>query len=124
MSCCQQITINRDGVAHTVTLPVWLPSRGWSLSRKGYVMWTSRGPRFKRGSRLHRIIVETMTGETLPDDVHVHHQDSNPRNCCPLNLIMCPQSFNPRSAIRDPFTGRFLSAREYRRRYARPQQAA
>ena len=120
---CHEIIINRHGRAHHVRLPVWLPKRGWSITPKGYVFWSSRSPRIKRGTRAHRLTVETLTGSPLPDSIHVHHIDGNTRNCCPMNLCAMPAEFNPRSTIRDPFNGQFLSLREYRRRYARPNAA-
>jgi len=97
-----------------------LPERGWSIHSKGYLIYSSKPPvkGMKRGVYLHReVIRRLMKVEVLPNEIHVHHQNHNKQCACPHNLIAMPMCMNPRSAIRDPHTGEFMSLKEYRRRY-------
>jgi hypothetical protein len=104
-----------------VRLPDFLPEKGWQIdtTRKGYLRWTSRGTGagIKRGARAHRVVVERLAGRPLTEEVHVHHMDFDKLNNCPCNLILMPASLNPSSARRDPYTGEFMSAAAYQRRY-------
>lgn len=114
---CVEIRVGARGV----WVPEWdlVPRRGWQVRKKGnYVQWVGRcknGPR--RGVRLHRFIVEILVGRRLESWEQVHHQDFDPLNNRPLNLLLLPGEFNPRSQLQDPFTGRFLSKGEWERRY-------
>lgn len=106
-----------------VTLADWLPKNGWSFDDKGYVIYTSRRKQclIKRGEKLHRVTMRVLMidkGIELTDEMHVHHQDFNKANNCPCNLIACPMLFNPRSAVRCPYTGRYMSKDEYLRMVA------
>jgi len=110
-----QLSIN--GVR--VYAPDWIPRTGWSIHRKGYVVYTSRGLRhnIKRGEYMHRLVIERLRGWPLRDFEHVHHQDFDKRNNHPDNLVVMPHVLNPRSACRCPYTGRFLSVDAYRVRF-------
>ncbi len=110
------VTITVKGKAARIAS--FLPTRGWTLHSKGYLIWTSRGTRLRRGTRAHRAAIERLMGEPLSPDVHVHHQDFDKLNCCPCNLIVMPAAFNPSCALRDPYTGEFLSRVQWERRYA------
>jgi len=91
------------------------PLGNWSLSTKGYPRFHS-GP--LRGRYVHRVVWEQIAGRLLPDRWHVHHQDFCKTNFDGLNLIACPPEFNPASQLRDPYTGQYLSAAQWERRYA------
>ena len=102
-----------------VRAPAWLTRKGWSIHRKGYVYYTSRAvkPGIKRGQFMHRVIVEKIIGRPLLEREQIHHQDFNKTNNCWCNLLIIDPEFNPSSARRDPFTGEFMSASEWQRRY-------
>lgn len=108
----------RVGGCH-VRMPSWLPRKGWSIHSKGYVIYTSRSlsSGIRRGARMHRLVVERIIGRALTEDEQVHHQDFNKTNNCYCNLILLPSLFNPSCALRDPYTGEFLSLEQWRRRY-------
>lgn len=78
-------------------------------------------PRLSSGSHkrkyLHRAVFEVVAGRPVRAGFTVHHM--NGKLCtCPHQLLECPVEFNPRTEIRDPHTGQFLSKREYANRYA------
>ena len=114
-ACCKPILASRQ----IARVGFNMPSKGWSLNAKGYVIWTSRRTNcvLKRGALAHRAIVETLLGRELPFDIQVHHQDGNKLNCCPFNLIAMPRGMNPSNATRDPYTGEYMSKDLYVRRY-------
>lgn len=56
-------------------------------------------------------------GDVLPSHLHVHHQNFNKLDNRPENLIVMPQELNPSGALRDPFTGEFMSVAQWERRY-------
>lgn len=96
-----------------------LPTRGWSLHSKGYVIYTSRRTNagIKRGARLHREVWERVAGRKLEAWQHVGHMDFCKVNCCPENLLAAPAAFNPAVILQDPYTGQFLSKSQWLRRY-------
>ena len=96
-----------------------MPQRGWSIHTKGYVIYTSRRKRggLRRGISLHRAVLEFLLGRRLTEDEHVHHQDFNKRHNDPSNLILMCAALNPTGALRDPYTGQYLSPRAWARRY-------
>jgi hypothetical protein len=108
---------------HRVTLPAWMPVRGWRIEAgtrrsdgTGYLRWNSTKP-FKLNKRAHRLVVEHLLGRELRRDEVVHHQDFDKLNNLPSNLIIMPECLNPSTANRDPYTGQFLTRTEYIRRY-------
>ena len=104
-------------------IPEFLPQKGWSIHTKGYVIYTSRATRpetnkgLKRGKSLHVAIAEHQLGRPLEDGEVVHHQNFNKRCACDFNFVIMPACFNPSGAMRDPYTGEFLSRDGYLRRY-------
>lgn len=101
-----------------VTAPEWVPRKGWSVHSKGYIIYTSRKKdSIKRGTRLHRFVMERVLGRPLVEGEHVHHMDFHKTNNCYCNLLLLPCEFNPSCALRDPYTGQFMSISEYQRRY-------
>lgn len=88
----------------------------WVLNPpKNYPRFTSG--RF-RNKYVHRAVFEHVAGRPPKPGFQVHHMNS----ClcfCPHQLLECPPELNPQGNInlRDPYTGHFLSAREYERRY-------
>jgi hypothetical protein len=101
-------------------LPDFLPARGWTLHSKGYLIYTSRGthPWIRRGEYAHRAVFMHLLGtDRLMDGWQVHHQDFDKLNCLPMNLLYAPSAFNPSCALRDAFTGEFMSYAQYERRY-------
>lgn len=101
-------------------IPDFLPQRGWSIGPKGYVIYTSRrrGGGIRRGARLHREVMKRVVGRDLTEDEHVHHQDFNKGNCCPCNLVLMPMVLNlTRHVRRCPYTGQWLSAAGWERRF-------
>lgn len=108
---CIQVQVGTS--KSTAILPPWLPWRGWSIHTKGYLIYTSRStrPGIKRGSRAHRMVIDFLAqGEVLDWEFHVHHQDWDKLNNCPLNLIRMPMAFNPSTACKCPYTGLYISA--------------
>jgi len=99
-----------------------LPPRGWSLSTKGYVIYTSRKRNsLKRGKKAHVAAIEDLTGKPFPPGMHVHHMDFDKRNNCPCNLVLMDDALNVSPARRCPYTGHFMSIDLYQERYgARP----
>ena len=104
----------------SATIPDFLPPRGWSIHTKGYVIFTSRSRKLKRGRSAHREAIAHLIGRELATDETVHHQDFNKLNNCPCNLILMPAALNVTNSRRDPYTGQFLSAQEWVRRYLPP----
>jgi len=100
------------------TIPTFLPPRGWSIHRRGYLYWTSNAttPGIRRGEFAHRIIMEHLLGDPLPAGYHIHHQDGNKLNNCPLNLILLPAALNPSPAVQCPYTSQFITRDEAVRR--------
>lgn len=107
-----------------ITIPRFLPVRGWTLHSKGYAVYTSRlkGSSIKRGALLHREVIRYLAAEftpfPLPDYYHVHHQDFNKLNGSPANLIVMPQCLNTTPVKQDPYTGQMISFSEFERRYS------
>lgn len=67
--------------------------------------------------------MEKLAGRPLMPDEHVHHQDFDKLNCCPLNLILLAREMNPRGPIQDPYTGERMTQAAFNRRYdIRPSQ--
>lgn len=82
----------------------------------------SHYPRFYSGpcrnQYVHRAIFEHVAGRPVKPGFEIHHM--NGKLCfCPHQLLECPPAFNPQGnrALRDPYTGQFLSPNEYQRRY-------
>jgi len=100
-------------------LPDYLPQKGWSLNSSGYLIYTSRrkDAPLKRGTRAHRAIMEKILGRKLEAWERIHHQNFNKVCTCPHNFILMPACFNPSNSRRDPYTGEFMSAAEWERRY-------
>lgn len=92
-----------------------LPAVGWSLDRKGYVIYTSRktNAALTRGKKAHIAAMETLLGGPLPEGFHIHHMDFNKLNNLPWDLVLMPAAFNPSSAKQCPYTGRMISAERY-----------
>lgn len=89
------------------------PLGNWITNDKGY-------PKFKSGpfrdKYVHRVIFAQVAGRPIRDGFHVHHQGS--KLCfCPHMLVECPPEFNPRTPLRDPYSGQFLDRDSYQRRY-------
>lgn len=86
----------------------------------GYVLIRRRP---YRNWYLHRAIADLLTREWnpygwdgLPGDVEVHHLDGRRSHNCPQNLLILPPAIHhalQRAAPRCPWTGRYISAREY-----------
>jgi hypothetical protein len=86
----------------------------WSVNPpKGYPRFHS-GPH--RNRYVHRVVWETVSGTSLPDGWHVHHQDFDRTHFCSYNLIAMPQEFNPGNMLRCPYTGQYLSVDAYKKR--------
>ena len=87
------------------------------MNHKGY-------PRINGGAHvdefLHRAVWEYVAGRPLPPGWHVHHMRG--KLCWePESLVASPACLHPvREALRDPYTGRFISAAGYERRYGAP----
>jgi hypothetical protein len=65
---------------------------------------------------MHRVVVERL-GAVLTPEIHVHHMDFDKWHNCPSNLLICPAAFNPSTALRDPYTGQYMSRGAWERRY-------
>lgn len=63
---------------------------------------------------LHRATWERIAGKKLPEGWVVHHQNFNKLCWCGTNLVAMPAEFNPRPDWRHPYTGRLISAEEYK----------
>lgn len=86
----------------------WVPNKP-----KGYPRLTS-GPH--RGKYLHRAVFEDVAGRPIKEGYVIHHM--NGKACaCPHELLECPPEFNTANVLRDPYTGAFMSAAEWERRY-------
>ena len=93
----------------------WHPLGNWSLNPpKGYPRFVS-GPFL--GEYVHRVIWRELAQRPIPEGFHIHHQDFDRTNFRPENLVCMPAGFNRRREIRCPFTGQFLSAEEWLRRF-------
>lgn len=100
-TCCITVTI----AGRPARIASFLPRRGWSLSEKGYLIYTSRGTAhgIKRGTRAHVLTVRTLNGGTLAVNTKI--------------LMTDRDALNPSPTRRDPYTGLWLSAVEWHRRY-------
>lgn len=107
------------GSGKIAQLPSFLPTKGWSIHNKGYLIYTSRSKTsgIRRGARAHRLVMARMLGRDLREDEIVHHMDFSKTNCEPYNLLLTTVCFNPTGALRDPYTGEFMSKDAYLRRY-------
>ncbi len=63
------------------------------------------------------MIAHLIGVDILDTDVQVHHQDWDKLNNCPLNLLVAIGAFNPGGGLRDPYTGQWLDAAAWQRRY-------
>lgn len=113
--CCKVIKV----AGKLARIALWLPSKGWYIHSKGYLIYTSNSKTsgIKRGTRAHRAAIEKLLGHPLAEDKHVHHQDFDKLNNCPLNLLYTDSVFNPAFACRDPYTGEYMSPATWQRRY-------
>lgn len=109
------ILVRHQGQTKTAYIPDFLPSKGWSVNTRGYLIFTSRvkGSVIKRGERAHRVVVSKLAGRELLVAEVIHHMDFNKLNNLPHNLLMCPVSFNPTNAIQCPVTGRLMSKEKF-----------
>lgn len=83
------------------------------INDKGYPRINS-GP--SRNAYLHRAVWEKIAGKKVPKGFQVHHM--NGKLCwCPHQLIALGPGLHAHPAIRDPYTGEFLSRDAYLRRY-------
>ena len=100
-------------------IPDWLPSKGWSIHPKGYLLYTSRkkNPIIPRNTFAHRAVMEKLLGRKLLTSEQVCHQNFDKLNNCPFNLMVGLACFNPSNSKCDPYTGRRISFAEYQRRY-------
>lgn len=86
----------------------------WHTNHKGYARFHSGSFRLQY---VHRVVFQQTAGRSIRAGFQIHHMGD--RLCfCSHNLLECPPEFNPRTSIRDPYTGQFLSAEAYQRRYA------
>jgi hypothetical protein len=92
-----------------------VPGLGWCrYNERGYLR-VSSGPHQHRYA--HRVVWELLAGGPLPAGHEVHHM--GPKDCCcPHNLVALDARLHVPHVIRDPYTGEFLSADQWRRRYA------
>lgn len=128
---CMEVSIGRDGL--TMVCPSWMAAVGWRIHTKGYAYYTSSKRRtaenrlvcYKRGTFAQRVVTDAMivsncrwfVSTHIPIEYQAHHMDNDKLNNCPLNLLILSPLFNPSGAIRDPYTGRYLTKDEYLRRY-------
>lgn len=91
----------------------------WCLNGKKS---NERYPRFYSGKHrnkyVHRVIFEDIAGRPVKPGFQVHHM--NGTLCfCPHQLLECPPEFNVNgnAGSRDPYTGRFISKKDYEYRY-------
>jgi hypothetical protein len=104
---------------HIPSLPS-LPPRGWSKHTRGYIVYTSRATYtpIKRGTFLHRAVVETLIGRPLLPGEVVHHMDFDKKHNCPHNLLLTPMELHAKGHARQcPHTGRWLSKVAWERIY-------
>ena len=133
MCLCHHVQVGgREAVIHGS-----LPARGWQVTSGstrsrgyGYLRYTGKAWRpetnkgVARGQRAHRVVMERLVGRRLLPDEHVHHQDFDKLNCCPLNLILLAREMNPRGPVQDPYTGERMTQGEFNRRYGVQSTAA
>lgn len=114
----------RSGLIIRFPAGLGLPTRGWSIHNKGYVIYTSRGftaPGLARGARLHREVMKRYLGRDLAPDEHVHHQDHDKLHNCGHNLILCCcATLNPTPSMLNPFTGFRMNRLDYLREFGWP----
>lgn len=116
---CQRVRVRGE----EYVLPSCVPAKGWTpkgydnKQHSRYLKFTSRVKgSLPRGKLAHRAVVEAL-GAVLTPDLHVHHQDNDPRNNCPFNLVIVPLEFNPRTPLRHPYTGVYMSRAEWERTF-------
>lgn len=61
--------------------------------------------------------MKNLLGRELLPEEKIHHMDFNKLHNCHCNFILMPRQFNPSNVRRDPYTGEFMSAAEWERRY-------
>jgi hypothetical protein len=66
------------------------------------------------------VVWERVAGHAVPEGFHVHHM--GPKTCwCPHQLVAIQACLHPApEPLRDPYTGQFLKAEAYERRYGTP----
>lgn len=83
------------------------------LNEKGYPR-ISGGP--AKDKYLHRAVFEKVAGRKIRHGFHIHHM--NGKLCvCPHELLEIQAELHPARVIRDPYTGEFLNASQWERRY-------
>lgn len=100
---------------HPTSRSIVIPGLGRAApNQKGYYRITA-GP--LRDKLVHRAAWESIAGRPLPPGFQVHHM--GPKTCwCGHNLVALPAALHPPGERRrDPYTGEFLTDREYERRY-------
>ena len=71
-----------------------------------------------RKEYLHRVVWEKIAGKKIPKGFTVHHM--NGKLCwCPHQLVALGPGLHAHPAIRDPYTGEFMSRDAYLRRYGK-----
>jgi hypothetical protein len=68
-------------------------------------------------------VVERVAGRALLPDEIIHHMDFDKLNCCWCNLLLTSNEFNPTLSHRCPYTGRYLSQREWELSYYSQQKS-
>lgn len=84
-----------------------------TVTKNGYIRIKTQGP--FRDKYLHRIIIENLLGHPIPQGLEVHHQDGNPSNNCPFNLVLIDR---PLHRTAKPFIPGYLFYREERQDHA------
>lgn len=83
------------------------------INEKGYPR--INGGKFK-DAYLHRAVFETVAGRKIRFGFHIHHM--NGKLCwCPHQLLEIQAELHPARVLKDPYTGEFLTAAQYERRY-------